>query len=311
MDSQNRGTIEILNINMGPKKRTIVNGSFFDWNLLQHWQFLEKKYLLPLPSNWYSLQQSPLGRALATPWEGQGVLSKHRIWQRLKVWMSGDTLQEINISHLGKRKIIFKMPFWRDMLVPWRVFVWLFSSTWWLFGQTKNSNCPKCSCIQKHHRSPQVFFPFQILWLDKLRWENPRKANLKDHQASQSLEFFCEHHIIHHIHHRILCFLILEKICLKPNGLFFSWTSWLSFLSKPLLMYPSNWLSFCQKSPVENVGLTLVPIFATKRAPRTIFRSPSGKVEAAKWSMIRNNMVFKQKDIDVNSLGCFCWIFKF
>ena len=32
------------------------------------------------------------------------------------------TLQGINISHLGKRKIIFKMPFWGDMLVPWRVF---------------------------------------------------------------------------------------------------------------------------------------------------------------------------------------------
>ena len=32
-----------------------------------------------------------------------------------------DTLQGINISHLGKRKIIFKMPFLRDMLVPWRV----------------------------------------------------------------------------------------------------------------------------------------------------------------------------------------------
>ena len=31
------------------------------------------------------------------------------------------TLQGINISHLGKRKIIFKMPFWEDMLVPWRV----------------------------------------------------------------------------------------------------------------------------------------------------------------------------------------------
>ena len=30
-----------------------------------------------------------------------------------------DTLQEINISHLGKRKIIFKMPFLGDMLVPW------------------------------------------------------------------------------------------------------------------------------------------------------------------------------------------------
>jgi len=35
--------------------------------------------------------------------------------------MKGDTLQEINISHLGKRKIIFKMPFLGDMLVPWRV----------------------------------------------------------------------------------------------------------------------------------------------------------------------------------------------
>jgi len=36
---------------------------------------------------------------------------------------SGDTLQGINISHLGKRKIIFKMPFLGDMLVPWRVYV--------------------------------------------------------------------------------------------------------------------------------------------------------------------------------------------
>ena len=33
------------------------------------------------------------------------------------------TLQGINISHLGKRKIIFKMPFLGDMLVPWRVYV--------------------------------------------------------------------------------------------------------------------------------------------------------------------------------------------
>jgi len=32
-----------------------------------------------------------------------------------------DTLQEINISHLGKRKIIFKMDFSGDMLVPRKV----------------------------------------------------------------------------------------------------------------------------------------------------------------------------------------------
>ena len=31
------------------------------------------------------------------------------------------TLQGTNISHLGKRKIIFKIPFLGDMLVPWRV----------------------------------------------------------------------------------------------------------------------------------------------------------------------------------------------
>ena len=40
----------------------------------------------------------------------------------LKVYKT-DTLQGINISHLGKRKIIFKMPFFGDMLVPWRVYI--------------------------------------------------------------------------------------------------------------------------------------------------------------------------------------------
>ena len=37
-----------------------------------------------------------------------------------------DTRQGINISHLGKRKIIFKMRFLGDMLVPWRVPSWWF-----------------------------------------------------------------------------------------------------------------------------------------------------------------------------------------
>ena len=39
----------------------------------------------------------------------------------LSCFVCSHTLQGINISHLGKRKIIFKMPFWGDMLVPWRV----------------------------------------------------------------------------------------------------------------------------------------------------------------------------------------------
>ena len=43
------------------------------------------------------------------------------ILREIKTRWKYDTLQEINISHLGKGKIIFKMPFLGDMLVPWRV----------------------------------------------------------------------------------------------------------------------------------------------------------------------------------------------
>jgi len=46
------------------------------------------------------------------------------VWRRngkLKSQGRSITLQGINISHLGKRKIIFKMAFLGDMLVPWRV----------------------------------------------------------------------------------------------------------------------------------------------------------------------------------------------
>ena len=45
--------------------------------------------------------------------------------QRCSHWMfnqSRYTLQGIDISHLGKRKIIFKMAFLGDMLVSWRVY---------------------------------------------------------------------------------------------------------------------------------------------------------------------------------------------
>ena len=50
--------------------------------------------------------------------DGQGFF--HQNLSRQCGWY---TLQGINISHLGKRKIIFKMPFLGDMLVSWRVFV--------------------------------------------------------------------------------------------------------------------------------------------------------------------------------------------
>ena len=46
-------------------------------------------------------------------------------WWFFEIWQNqlgnACTLKGTNISHLGKRKIIFKMPFSGDMLVPWRV----------------------------------------------------------------------------------------------------------------------------------------------------------------------------------------------
>ena len=42
--------------------------------------------------------------------------------------------RELTLSHLGKRKIIFKMPFFGDMLVPWRVpnkkSAWIYEFIW-------------------------------------------------------------------------------------------------------------------------------------------------------------------------------------
>ena len=49
--------------------------------------------------------------------EGLAFVGAGEIKERLAT----TTLQGINISHLGKRNIIFKMPFFGDMLIPWRV----------------------------------------------------------------------------------------------------------------------------------------------------------------------------------------------
>ena len=43
-----------------------------------------------------------------------------KMWSDKMIFMR-HTLQGTNISHLEKRKIIFRMPFLGDMLVPWRV----------------------------------------------------------------------------------------------------------------------------------------------------------------------------------------------
>ena len=46
---------------------------------------------------------------------------QHANMHIIRISVNVYTLQGIHISHLGKRKIIFKMPFFGDRLVPWRV----------------------------------------------------------------------------------------------------------------------------------------------------------------------------------------------
>ena len=54
---------------------------------------------------------------------------------QLAYYLNWNTLQGINISHLGKRKIIFKMPFFGDMLVPWRVILRWWTSDFFFGGE--------------------------------------------------------------------------------------------------------------------------------------------------------------------------------
>ena len=52
---------------------------------------------------------------------GLWVFSVGFFWFFCQLILVPITLQGTNISHLGKRKIIFKIPFLGDMLVPRRV----------------------------------------------------------------------------------------------------------------------------------------------------------------------------------------------
>ena len=61
--------------------------------------------------------------------QGLGALSKNHPDTYPLDWLinrDSYTLQGINISHLGKRKIIFKMLFLGDMLVSWRVMIMVY-----------------------------------------------------------------------------------------------------------------------------------------------------------------------------------------
>ena len=78
------------------------------------------------------------------------------------------TLQGINISHLGKRRIIFKMPFLGDMLIPWRVLVFASCLTTFEFSEG-------CGLIWSRHVDLSAWAlgaPYWPLlgWLDVVHW---------------------------------------------------------------------------------------------------------------------------------------------
>ena len=85
------------------------------------------------------------------------------------------TLQGINISHLGKRTIIFKMPLLRDMLVPWRVsfsrIVKLLIIFWVQYRRTENiMYLPTVRQLwlvlrgRVHGKLTAICFPCQIIY---------------------------------------------------------------------------------------------------------------------------------------------------
>ena len=87
--------------------------------------------------------------------EKQSIDIFGKCWQMIDC--QGSTLQGTNISHLGKRKIIFKMPFLGDMLIPWRVVV---------FFCQKDLDAFFFSLQQCHRNFPQLHrnFARQTVW---------------------------------------------------------------------------------------------------------------------------------------------------
>ena len=82
------------------------------------------------------------------------------------------SLQGTNVSHLGKRKIIFKSAFGWDMLVPWRVFTWREPTSYW--SPLRCSNRPRRWQIAHH---VERTFSVKELWPAAPRRMVTRAAN--------------------------------------------------------------------------------------------------------------------------------------
>ena len=90
------------------------------------------------------------------------------------------TLQGINISHLGKRKIIFKMPFFGDMLVPWRVYQksWKISCVVVVDG-VHPGGCQKSVTVCLHEAFFTTVHVFWILKHEKREYRDYLETSIK------------------------------------------------------------------------------------------------------------------------------------
>ena len=135
-------------------------------------------------------------------WNSDSVLQGKKNASR-SFWQKKTTLQGINISHLGKRKIIFNMPFLGDMLVPWRVLPWQSiicqhfpkNVNALLFQQRRGIMISSSSCAREPSWENDVCPWCFMLYLIVTGW---RKSKNMRHQPPNvtdlSLLFTIEHH---------------------------------------------------------------------------------------------------------------------
>ena len=93
----------------------------FSMNIQVIWQTIKKQLISEAP--WGSHKpEKGMGHSCSLRAPGASSFTKPELRNsRLLTKHQKGALQGINISHRGKRNIIFKMPFLGDMLVPWRV----------------------------------------------------------------------------------------------------------------------------------------------------------------------------------------------
>ena len=132
-DKQHLPTNSKLNRNERNKytKYTMKNGYFNQQNLrlTNDNQQRSKSDVGPCSEQANSTMDEPIWKKSAR-WIPDQIETQERVKCAKNLWNHPvehlDTLWGINISHLGKRKTIFKIVFSRDMLVPRRVhFLWL------------------------------------------------------------------------------------------------------------------------------------------------------------------------------------------